>query len=127
MRPDRTADAWLHQQLISAASSLHPRPERLGSDPRLRDALLALYGEEPQRFWGGRVKAFLERNNEALSILYEEHGVLGGTPLLDLVEAPLVLERLENDQARLAANWPLALSELVRLAAAAGTPIHDAA
>jgi hypothetical protein len=102
---------------------MRPHPKELRHDEELLQILLGLYGLPPDQVWQLRIRPFLEANSEALKVLYEEHEALPEAELLDLVEAPMILELLEEDSARLARVWPGPASTLLRLANAAGRPI----
>jgi len=117
----------LQCRLAVATAALHPRPNQLRSDPELFRALLSLYGTTPERIWSERVQPFLTTDANPLAVLYEEHAALAEAAVLDLIEAPMVLERLRSDSARLQAIWPLDRSDLVLLSAAWGLPVYHAA
>lgn len=108
--------------LRTVSISLHPEPTELRHDEELFEILLSLYGTTPTEIWR-RLRRFLETRREGLEILYAEHRSLPEAELLDLVEAPMILELLERDSARLSAAWPGSPAPLLRLANAAGTPI----
>ncbi len=108
-------------------SKLHPQPGALRDDAELFQVLLALYAKPARSVWSEDVEPFVNSHEEALKLLYDEHRVLPEAHALDLIEAPLVLERLENDSARLARDWPLDRSSLRVLSAAWGRPIYEAA
>jgi hypothetical protein len=117
----------LQRELAMATAALHPRPNQLRSDPELFQALLLLYGVTPERIWSERLRPLLIVDAQPLAVLYEEHAALADAAVLDLIEAPMVLERLRNASAHLQAIWPLDRSDLVLVSAACGLPIYHAA
>lgn len=125
-RAKLTPDGLLGR-LDAAVRALHPEPKRLQHDAELFEALTALYGLPSREIWSSRLEPFFAVNAEALVVLYDEHRALPEAEILDLIEAPLVLELLERDSARLRAVWPGPASSLVLLAAVAGRPIYHAA
>ena len=117
----------LQHGLVVVTAALHPQPERLRSDTELQRAILALYNVSPECAWTAHLLPFLVADTEPLRVLYEEHASLPEAKVLDLIEAPMVLERLRHDSARLQAIWPLDHSALVLLSAGWGSPIYHAA
>jgi hypothetical protein len=94
---------WLRQQLKRAAAAHHPRPRSLRRDRALFNGALALYGEAPREVWVEHVEPFLGANGDEIDALYRS------TPrheLLDLIEAPMILERLAADRRRVERLWP---------------------
>lgn len=117
----------LRSRLTVASARLHPDPQALRGDAELFAQLVSLYGKPPRRIWGENLEPFLSANAEALQVLYREHRFLPEAAVLDLIEAPMVLERLDRDTARLQTVWPLDRSSLVVLADAWGRPVDHAA
>jgi hypothetical protein len=121
--PARVGTAVLVAWLKLVATSFHPAPEQLGHDEGLMQALLELYPMALLDLIEKLLAPFVEANTDALGVLYREHAVFPEAELLDLVEAPMILELLERDSARLASIWPGSPAPLIRLADAAGIPI----
>jgi hypothetical protein len=122
-----SGERWLSGRLEAALSKVHPEPGELHDEADLVQILLALYAKPARSVWTQDVEPFLNSHEEALRLLYDEHRALPEAHLLDLIEAPLILERLENDSARLARDWPLDRASLRILSAAWGRPIYEAA
>jgi hypothetical protein len=117
----------LRSHLYGALAGLHPEPRSVRSSDVLLDVLIGLYDLPESAIWRDVVAGFMDAQRPALENLYDEHSAFPEARILDMVEAPLVLERLDRDSARLVARWPLALSELETLANAWGVPLFLAA
>lgn len=102
-------------------------PHVLRGDAELFARLISLYDKPTDRIWTQDLEPFLSANDEALRVLYREHRFLPEAAVLDLIEAPMVLERLTRDAARLQTIWPLDRAALVVLADAWGRPVYHAA
>lgn len=103
----------LMERVTAFVASVHPAPARLRTDREARDALIALYDFDYHQIWATLSKYFNE-NAAAFGALYSMHAGTGDD-LFDLIELPLMLERLERDKARLRRAWPLAFWEYDRL------------
>jgi hypothetical protein len=116
----------LRDKLWLTAAGIHPHATKLRSSDELFETLVRRYGLPANAIWSERLLPFLRSHREALNLLYAEHAVLPEAKLLDLVEAPLILERLSCDSRRLREAWPLPLSQLALLASAWGEPLPAA-
>lgn len=76
---------------------------------------MELYGADPSAVWFQHLRPFISCNREDIASLYDRHRRLPN-PLLDELEALIVLERLEMSPSRLAEVWPRPVVELERLA-----------
>lgn len=75
------------------------------------------------RIWSEDVDPFLREHDAALANLFREHRAWASVALLDFLELPVILERLENDSLHLQQVWPLAPSLLDEVCSAWGAPI----
>lgn len=117
----------LRDKLDSLARELHPRPASLTCNPRLFETLLALYDRPPDVIWREKLELFLDSHREPIELLYEEHRAFSEARVLDFIEAPMVIERLDHDGPRLVRDWPLDQQSLIVLSAAWGRPLYRAA
>lgn len=86
------------------------------TDPELRKHLLELYEEQEESVvWERRLAPFIAAHKADLLALYGRNRQLPN-PLLDELEALLVLERLDSVPTLLAESWPRSPIELERLA-----------
>lgn len=119
--------AELRTRLKTAMIELGADEVRLGESDAAAVTTLPLYAVPVREIWSVHISPFVVRNREHLLNLLEEHRVFPEAEVLDLVEVLLVLERLESDDARLAARWLLPPESLSRLAGAWGVAAPRAA
>jgi hypothetical protein len=110
-----SARAALVRQLTRQVGKLGGRPTTTG-DTELFDVLLGLYDRSPDKVWSEIVRPWMDACLSKLQLVYAEHQALANdTQLLDQPHAPMLLERLEHDRARLVDRWPYEISELEAL------------
>ncbi|MDO8184659.1 hypothetical protein Q5424_04840 [Conexibacter sp. JD483] len=110
-----SARAALVRRLAHEVAELGGRPT-VGGDSELFDVLLGLYDRSPDEIWSEVVSPWLDARDSKLQLVYAEHQALADdTRLLDQPHAPMLLERLEHDRARVIERWPYAISELEAL------------
>jgi hypothetical protein len=103
----------LMERLTAFVASVHPAPARLRTDPEVRSVLIELYGRDYDEIWA-TLRRYFDENGAAFAVVYALHAGIGDE-LFDLVELPLMLERLERDTNRLRRVWPLSVLEYDRL------------
>lgn len=69
-------------------------------------AVVPLYGVEPEALYQERLRGWIDENEEALRVQFEEAAAISSNPLFVQPEIFLIFERLSNDQARLENDWP---------------------
>jgi len=109
------ARAALVRQLARHVGELGGRPAAT-ADTELFDVLLGLYDRSPNKVWSEIVRPWMDARLSKLQLVYAEHQALANdTQLLDQPHAPMLLERLEHDRARVVDRWPYEISELEAL------------
>jgi hypothetical protein len=117
----------LRERLRAAVFRLHAKPVPIASDAELFSVLIALYPVPVEGIWRQVIEPFLRVHADGLHQLYVEHAVWPAARVLDLAEALLVLERLDDDALRLERVWPLAPSRLDEVSTAWGVPLEQLA
>jgi len=109
------ARAALACQLARQVGELGGRP-CARADTELFDVLLGLYDRSPDEVWSEIVRPWMDARLGKLQLVYAEHQALANdTQLLDQAHAPMLLERLEHDRARVVERWPYEIGELEAL------------
>jgi hypothetical protein len=111
----RREDALLLESLRRSTLTLSGGHGATSCDPHLRTRLIELYRADPPMVWFEHLRPFISRNREDIASLYDRHRRLPN-PLLDELEALIVLERLDAAPSQLAEAWPRPMIELERLA-----------
>jgi len=124
---DGSDAAALLRRLRVVVEKLHRDPLLIRSDPRVFAALVRLYPFPVREIWQRAVEPYVLAQWAMLDRLYDEHAALPVARVLDLVEAPLVLERLDHDVRRLERAWPLGHSLLDEVASSWGVPVGQTA
>jgi hypothetical protein len=114
-RPEEQSDS-LEANLRRAAMALSKGEAPSSTDRELRECLLELYDEQDAgAVWERWLAPFIAAHEADLVALYGRNRQLPN-PLLDELEALIVLERLDSAPTSLARSWPRSPIELERLA-----------
>jgi hypothetical protein len=89
---------------------VHTAPNRQLSR-QIAAAVVPLYGVDPALLYLEHLRAWIDENESALRVQFEEAQLLPSNPLFLQPESLLLFERLSNDQARLERAWPEDLPE----------------